>query len=153
MSFGARHVIALLLVSGTAAAQQPTQAQIGAVRSSCRSDYQSYCASVPTGGSAALNCLEQHVNQVSPACQSAVSAVQGGTAPPTGSATERAHTPVQMPPREKMVMVRRSCGPDFRTYCRGVPLGSGQAMACLAENKPRLSPSCRNVLADVQVAR
>ncbi|HUB46851.1 MAG TPA: hypothetical protein VMB73_17870, partial [Acetobacteraceae bacterium] len=34
----------LLTVPISAAAQQPTQAQANAIRQSCRSDYQSYCA-------------------------------------------------------------------------------------------------------------
>ena len=69
-----------------AVAQQPTQAQTNAIRQSCRSDYQAHCASVPTGGSAALQCLQQNMPGLSPSCQSAVSAVGGGSSTPTASA-------------------------------------------------------------------
>ena len=67
-------------------AQQPTQAQTNAIRQSCRSDYQAHCASVPTGGSAALQCLQQNLPSLSPSCQTAVSAVGGGSPTPTASA-------------------------------------------------------------------
>ena len=45
------------------------------------------CASVPTGGAAALNCLRQHAASLAPACHAAVSAVGGGrpAAPPQQS--------------------------------------------------------------------
>jgi hypothetical protein len=59
-------------------AQQPTQAQIIAIRQACRADYQAHCATVPTGGAAALQCLQQNAQSVSAACQHALSAI--GTA-------------------------------------------------------------------------
>src|SRR5258705_11990109 len=41
-------------------AKKPSDAQIAAIRSACRSDYQKVCAGVPTGGAAALQCLEKN---------------------------------------------------------------------------------------------
>ena len=41
-----------------APAQQPSSAQISAIRSACRSDYPKVCAGVPTGGAPALQCLD-----------------------------------------------------------------------------------------------
>jgi hypothetical protein len=141
---------------GQALAQQPSQAQVNAIRQSCRSDYQSYCASVPTGGQASLQCLQQHAASLSPACQGAVASVSGGAAaqPPSTAAASR--PPAAAPPmtmREKAAMMRRACGRDFRTWCRGVPLGGGQALACLSENQAHLSRSCRGALAQAQAAR
>jgi hypothetical protein len=75
---------ALLLSAGGSIAA-PTQAQQEAIRSSCQSDYRTYCASVPPGGSAALQCLEQNVAKLSSACQSAVKAATGGTDSGTAS--------------------------------------------------------------------
>ena len=72
--------ILALLASG-ALAQQPTQAQANAIRQSCRSDYQAHCASVPTGGSAALQCLKDNLASLSPGCQGAVGATEGEAAP------------------------------------------------------------------------
>jgi hypothetical protein len=61
-------------------AKKPTSAQAAAIRSACRSDYQKVCAGVPTGGSAALQCLEQNKSKVSAPCQQAVGAAGGGDA-------------------------------------------------------------------------
>src|SRR5882724_10685772 len=129
-------------MAGPAAAQQPTKAQGDAIRQSCRADYRSYCASVPTGGMAALQCLQGHLADLSPPCQSAVGAVAGGgdskpaaTAPK--SAPPAAAAPPQMSPREEAALMRRSCGDDFRAYCSDVRLGGGRGLACLAQNESR----------------
>lgn len=63
----------------SAFAQAPTPAQQQAIRSSCVSDYRANCSGVPTGGMDALICLEQHEAKLSPACKSAVEAVDHGS--------------------------------------------------------------------------
>jgi hypothetical protein len=160
-----RAILLGLLVSqlaDSAIAQQPSQAQANAIRQSCRSDYQSYCSSVPTGGMASLQCLQGHMSELSPPCQTAVGSASGGgsgrpsssgaqSAPPNGAPPYGAPPP--MSPREKMAIMRRSCGGDFRAYCRGVPLGGGEAMRCLADNQSRLSPACRDVMAEARGPR
>ena len=73
--------LAVLGVSGVcsvASAQQPSQAQLSAVRSSCRSDYMAHCSSVPTGGKASLACLQKNLASLSPGCKTAVNAIGGG---------------------------------------------------------------------------
>ena len=69
---------AVLAWPGTGQAQ-PSQSQISAIRGACRSDYMQVCASVPTGGAAALRCLQQNASRLSPGCGQAVAAV---TPPP-----------------------------------------------------------------------
>jgi hypothetical protein len=157
---GAKLLVAVLLsaVGGTAAAQQPSEAQVGAIRQSCRTDYQSYCSGVPTGGRAALQCLQGHMASLSPQCQSAVGAVAGGgsAGPPAQASQPVPHGATAapaMPMREQAALMRRSCGGDFRAYCQGVRPGGGRALACLAENQSRLSPSCRGALAEAQGQR
>ena len=59
-------------------AKKPDNTQVAAIRSACRSDYQKVCAGVPTGGSAALQCLEKNKSKVSAPCQQAVGAASGG---------------------------------------------------------------------------
>lgn len=68
------------------ATEIPTAAQKHAIRSNCVSDYRAHCSGVPTGGMAALVCLEQHQTSLSPACQSAVKAVEGGSKSATSTA-------------------------------------------------------------------
>jgi len=135
----------MLGAAGAAGAQHPSQAQANAIRQSCRSDYQAHCSSVPTGGAAALQCLQANIASLSPACQSAVGATErGATAPPAGVPAQAAP---MSPPREQAAMMRRACGGDFREYCRGVGLGGGRALACLADHRESLSPGCREALA------
>jgi hypothetical protein len=133
----------------------PTQAQQDAIRSSCQSDYRSYCASVPTGGSAALQCLENNVASLSPTCQQAVKAASGGatttapattTTPPAGSSTPAPQSTVVLKPREEIALMRQACGADYRAYCDGVRIVGGGALSCLVSHASSLSPTCKGVL-------
>lgn len=166
--------VLLLTVPVLAAAQQPTQAQANAIRQSCRSDYQSYCASVPTGGSAALACLQQNASSVSQPCQQALAAVGGGgaaqanpqangagaqpgaAAPGTAQSSPARPAGTARPPlapREQMAVLRADCGRDYRIFCRGVPFGGGRAIGCLRANGPQLSPQCQSALLAMKQAR
>lgn len=163
LSNGLRLLVGLLLfhLAGTAAAQQPSQAQIGAIKQSCRTDYQSYCSSVPTGGSAAMQCLQEHMGSLSHGCQTAVSAAGAGVSAPPGQAPQAAPSsgaraaapPPAMSPRQEAALMRRSCGDDFRAYCRGVSPGGGRGLACLSQNQARLSPSCKSALVEARGSR
>jgi Cysteine rich repeat len=162
--------------SGPAAAQQPSQAQISAIRSACRADFQAQCAGVQPGGQAALACLKKNVAALSPACQKAVTAVGGAAAPaaeppaataavgPPPSGAAPATAPLATAPRPaagaavpaarpavplrvELAILRRACGQDFQANCPGVRPGGGQVMACLAANEASLSPRCRRELA------
>ena len=82
-----------LLIAGVSWAQQPTQAQQNAIRQNCRSDYQSYCSAVPTGGQASLQCLQQHA-------AGAVTGLRaGGWRDRRGNATRRKVSPSAGPGR------------------------------------------------------
>ncbi len=97
-------VSALLSLAVPALAQQPSQEQISAIRGACRGDYMSVCASVPTGGSAALQCLKQHSADVSGGCRDALAAVGGSPPPPppppvtTATAASNPQLPQPLPP-------------------------------------------------------
>ena len=77
-------LLGLLMVSlglvSPAIAQNPSQAQISAVRQACPADYQTYCSNVPTGGSASLACLKRNAQSLSEPCRQAVAAI-GSPAP------------------------------------------------------------------------
>src|SRR5215472_10134779 len=88
--------LALIALSGPALAQQPTQQQIGAIRSNCRSDFMSNCSGVRPGGADALRCLKDHMAQLSPGCHTAVSAVVPA-APPTPKVAEPSAAPAAAP--------------------------------------------------------
>lgn len=154
--------LGLIVTAGAPAlAQQPTQAQVAAIKQACRSDYQSHCASVPTGGSAALQCLQTNASALSAPCQQALGAVSGNQPPgmtdqSVGDATTPSYTPQQGGPyqsapapmsrRQQMMVLRADCGPDFRRLCYGVQPGGGRAVACLYAHAPQLSRVCRAAL-------
>jgi hypothetical protein len=145
-------------------AKKPSSAQVAAIRSACRSDYQENCAGVPTGGAAALSCLQKNKANLSANCQKAVSAAgnaaapEGGeaAAPETGGAPADAATagPATAPalvlrpmrPREVVFVLRSACGEDVRSLCAGVPAGGGRIIQCLATQAASLSPACADVL-------
>jgi Cysteine rich repeat len=141
----------------TTAAKKPTDAQTSAIRTACRSDYPKVCAGVPTGGAAALECLEKNKARVSAACGKAVAAVGGGAAAPAaGTAPAAGAAPAAAPavivlrpmlPREELFVMRSACGGDIRTLCAGVAPGGGRIMQCIANRAGDLSPACRDVLA------
>lgn len=145
-----------LLIAGICWAQQPTQAQQNAIRQNCRSDYQSYCSSVPSGGQASLQCLQQHASELSSACGQAVGAIGGGSSSPGKSApAQAAHPPAAPPanPRAEMALMRQACGMDYRTFCRGVRPGGGRGVACLADHQESLSEGCRTALMSMRGGR
>lgn len=176
LQIAASATVAVILGLGLlpAMAQAPSKAQQSAIRSACPSDYKTYCASVPPGGKPALECLQQNAAKLSDACRTAVQAVGGNAAAPaaatppaaggksgaattgagktTGAATTgkapAAAAPAagDMAPREAG-LIRQACRRDFRTHCRGVPIGGGNVIACLRENAASLSPGCKSALA------
>ena len=160
-----RHLLAaigaVLLVAAPALAQQPTQAQANALRQSCRGDYQSHCASVPTGGSAALACLQQNASSLSAPCQQALAAVGSNSTQPNAPGGPQASAPAPgipqpsppLRPRQQMAVLRADCGPDYRRFCSGVPFGGGRALACLKANGPSLAPQCQSALLAMKQAR
>jgi hypothetical protein len=129
--------------AAAASTKKPTQAQISAIRSACRGDYPNVCAGVPTGGAAALRCLEKNQAKLSAECGKAVAAASGGsgsttaaTAPAAGGAAAPAPALVLRPmrPREELFVLRSACGADVRSLCGGVPPGGGRIAQCLASN-------------------
>ncbi len=136
-----------------AAAQTPTQAQSSAIRSACRGDYMNVCANVPTGGRAALECLEQHQNAVSSGCAAALAAVGGQAPAPVAAATPAMPPPTPVSPRQEAMMLRMSCRADYHRFCAGIPPGGGRILVCLRANAPALSPPCRSAMMSLRGAR
>jgi hypothetical protein len=147
-------------------AKKPSSAQVAAIRSACRNDYQQNCAGVPTGGAAALSCLQKNKANLSANCQKAVSAAGGAATPAgddaaapaaTGAPTDAATAaPAAAPalalrpmrPREVLFVLRSACGADVRSLCAGVPAGGGRIIQCLATQAASLSPACSDVLSE-----
>ena len=45
---------------------------------------------------------------------------------------------------------RDACRGDFEKYCKGTVPGGGRIIACLAKQSDKLTPACRNVLAEAE---
>jgi len=143
-------------------AKKPSDAQAAAISSSCRADYPKVCADVPTGGEAALSCLDKNKTKVSASCQQALNAASGGGAAPekggapatatAGPAAALAAAPAPvlvlrpMRPAEELFVVRSACGGDVRALCGGVAPGGGRIVQCLATQVASISPACKEVL-------
>src|SRR6266851_4146788 len=118
-----------------APAKKPSSAQVAAVRSACRSDYQKVCAGVPTGGAAALQCLEKNKSKVSPVCEQAVNAASGGTAAPAAggaAATAATASPANLRETRRLLAAKgedqldqsdrqRDVAEQHRDLVRGMP--------------------------------
>jgi len=104
-------VAATIGAAGDALAQQPSQAQLNALRSSCRGDYMAHCSSVPTGGAPALNCLKQHMSALSGGCRSAVSAISPAAPPAAVAASAPASAPAAAPPPAPMIQAAPAAPP------------------------------------------
>ena len=140
-------LIAAAIGAGSEAlAQKPSQAQLNAMRQSCRSDYMAHCSTVPTGSAPALNCLKQNLSNLSPACQNAVKAIAPDTPAAAASSTPAARAvlaaptapaapavaappPVTSQPssagaskssQAQLRNVRQACGVEYRMHCAQV---------------------------------
>ena len=132
-----------------ATAGSVSASQQAAIRQSCQSDFMARCRGVQPGGAAALQCLQRHGAQLSPACKNAVAALGGGARPATPAAAAVQAAPAAMPTPEQMNAIKFNCRRDFMVNCRGVPQGGPEALACLERNSARLSPNCRTSIAAI----
>jgi len=109
---------------------------------------------VPSGGAAALQCLETNEAKLSASCKSAVMAAGGAGAPVAAGSTATVAPAAAEPalalrplrPREILLVMRSACGEDVRALCRGVAPGGGRIIECLAGQSAKLSPACHSVL-------
>lgn len=61
-------------------------------------------------------------------------------APPPPTATHQ-------PKLGEAMLIRRFCATDFKVLCKGVQIGQGRVVQCLANNAAALSPGCRQAMA------
>jgi hypothetical protein len=148
-------------------AQAPSQVQRDAIKAQCRSDYMAHCSSIPPGGEASLQCLQQNMSSLSSGCKSAVQAVAAPAEPkaesapatpkaesaPAAAATETAapkaaaSTAAKRPSSAQISAIRSACRSDYPKVCAGVPTGGAPALQCLEKNKSKLSASCEKAVA------
>src|SRR6202140_2465459 len=153
---------AMFMVATRAFSQAPSEAQRSAIRSERRSDYEAHCASIPPGGAASLQCLQENMSSLSSSCQTAVRAVEAPAAPKAESApaaapnTETApakpaskavaSTTAKKPSSAQVAAIRSACRSDYQKACAGVPTGGAAALNCLETNKSKLSAGCQQAV-------
>ncbi|MCX5579162.1 cysteine rich repeat-containing protein [Kaistia terrae] len=127
------------------------QQNVAKLSDACRTAVQA------VGGSAAAPAT-QPADATAPAGDATKPAAKTtGAAPATKAPAAAAKTPpaaaaatppaVNLAPRQEAALIRQSCSRDFRTHCRGVPIGGGNVIACLKANAASLSPRCQSALA------
>ena len=158
---------ASFLIASSAFSQGPSEAQRAAIRSECRSDYETHCSNVPPGGMESLQCLQKNMSSLSSSCQSAVRAVEAPAAaapkpetapaaaapaaaaakPATAAPKAAATTAAKQPSSAQVSAIRSACRSDYPQVCAGVPTGGAPALQCLEKNKGKLSPACEQAVA------
>lgn len=161
----------LFATAANAFAQAPTEAQKGAIRSACRSDFMAHCSSVTPGGVEAYQCLQKNMSSLSSGCQTAVRAVEPAAAPkseaapaksepaksepakteaapaaepaakPAAAAAPKAAAAKQ-PSSAQVSAIKSACRSDYPKVCASVPPGGAPALECLEKNKARVSAAC-----------
>ena len=86
-----------LLVPADWAAAEPSEEQVAAIKSNCRSDFMSKCWGVPRGGTEAMQCLKKSMASLSAPCQQALKAVNAAPAKAPSAAPAAAAKPESAP--------------------------------------------------------
>jgi hypothetical protein len=162
-------LVGLLLAFGLdqASAQQPSSAQINAIRQSCRSDFMSNCSGVQPGGKDAIECLERNLGKLSAPCKTAVSAVAPKPPAPAAAASPApapaATTPepasstapaaITASQQEQVRAIQEACTiSDFTSHCSWIKPDSPEVLLCLQANAAQLSPNCQTAVRGLPAA-
>jgi hypothetical protein len=108
------------LVATVAAASLGAPSAAFADDGACADDRSSFCSGVDPGETRVYSCLKSHWGELKQACRDELDRV--------ASATE---------------LFNLQCQPEIFQYCRGVPSGKGQTLACLKSNAAKLSATCK----------
>lgn len=115
-----------LLWSGTSsevAAQGLRRIEGRGLIARCGEDVLRLCPGVRPGGGRIIVCLNSQAEKLSQSCFQALA--ERGLA---------------------LAAALRLCRPDYERLCPGVPTGMGRALACLLENRARISNPCSDAL-------
>jgi hypothetical protein len=108
---------------GAAFAQGMIRVQAPPFRQACIPDYMRFCRGVLPGRGRIILCLNDHVNELTQPCFQAL-ALRG-----LASAS-----------------ALKACRADYDRLCAQYGPGLNRGMACMLDNAPALSPTCRDAL-------
>jgi hypothetical protein len=123
-----------IVISASAFAQAPTDAQREAIRSACRSDYMAHCSSVPPGGLESLQCLQKNMSSLSGGCKTAVNAVSAAEKPTAPAAAEKAEAPAA--PKADTPAAAEPAKPATTAAPAAPPAAAPKAATSTAAKKP-----------------
>lgn len=137
----------------------------------CRDDAKKFCADVKPGGGRILKCLGEHKAELSEGCKAAGKFTKNALKSFLWmcGADAKAHCGEVLPgggriimclekekaklkPRcqqhlangkEALAKFQTDCQADIGLHCKGVKPGWGRIVGCLAEQKAKLSPTCK----------
>jgi outer membrane protein OmpA-like peptidoglycan-associated protein len=101
----------------------------------CSKEINTFCRDVPVGGNRILNCLQDHENQLSDACDEAIV---------TGYSTIDAAL-------GDSNFFGAKCGPDIKFLCSDVTPGGGRTLACLIEHNTNITKRCYEALIELNL--
>jgi hypothetical protein len=132
----------------------PTPQQLNSLKFTCRRDFKVHCRGVAAGGQEAMACLVRNSARLTQNCRTSLLAIQESMPmpPPAASAPiPAAAAAAPAPPKQRATAVDaavmlRACKRDMVKHCRGVDLGGGRMLGCLAAQGKSLSFRCRTAL-------
>ena len=92
-------------------------------KAACASDYSKFCATVNPGGGRIVNCLKEHVDQLSDSCRAVMADIEA-----------------------QYKAQQQACMPDYAKFCGSVSPGGGAIVKCLQEHMDELNPQCRTAM-------
>ncbi len=90
----------------------------------CADDAARLCKGVHPGEGRIVNCLKEHKDQLSPACEENIARA-----------------------KEEIKEAKEACHDDIQTLCKDVKPGGGRIVQCLRQHEGELAPACREHIA------
>ena len=87
----------------------------------CKIDVEKFCKGVESGGGKLNACMNEHEDELSPACKD--------------KRVER---------KAKMAAAKKACEPDVQKFCKDTKPGDGAVKQCLQSHETELSQACRD---------
>jgi hypothetical protein len=100
------------------------------MRKTCAADGAKLCKDVKPGHGRLAVCLNEHPNEVSPACKKVV-----------GEVISKMNAPME---------THADCAADAQKLCSDVPAGVGRMGFCLGEHSAELSPACKTHMTEMK---
>ncbi|MGO4717103.1 cysteine rich repeat-containing protein [Bradyrhizobium sp. 2TAF24] len=137
--------------------QRAVNAIVGAAAPAAQPSAPAAATAAPAASAASTASPATAANPPAAAPPAAATTPKAAAVPPPsggGQVAVGAAAPAAMPramsPRQEIVLVRSSCGRDFRMLCGDVPLGGGRVIECLRANEASLSARCQSAMAGLR---